>query len=153
MELAVVVHHHVVHGVLHLQQHALLLSLWDAAKPNRVSRHAHSQTLLEAALLTAVPVDPYDGAVLHLQALLIPDAMLDAPPEETLAALAGVDAIVKPRGHVAAHLTQQHHAVDLGDAALGGGGSPSLVCAVATWVLGCGRAGDVHHDSYCPAWQ
>lgn len=40
-----------------------------------------------------------------------------------------------------------------GDAALGGGRSPSLLCAAATWVLGCCSAGDVHHDSYCPAWQ
>ena len=30
-----------------------------------------------------------------------------------LAAFAGVDAIVEPRGHVTTYLTQQHHAIDL----------------------------------------
>lgn len=31
-----------------------------------ISGHADSQTLLEPTLLAAVPVDPHDGAVLHL---------------------------------------------------------------------------------------
>lgn len=116
-----------------------------------ISGHAHGQTLLEATLLAAVAVDPHNGAVLHLQALLVLDVLLDASPEEALprgtptdqvkqqgcvtdvdseamvqvfffllsdrksshlAALAGVHTIVKARGHIAAHLAQQYHAVD-----------------------------------------
>lgn len=49
-----------------------------------ISGHADSQTLLEATLLTAVPVDPHDGAVLHLKTLLVLDVLLNAPPEEAL---------------------------------------------------------------------
>lgn len=153
VQLAVVAHH-VVHGVLHLQQHPLLFSFWDAAKSNSVSGHADSQTLLKATLLTAVPVDPHDGAVLHLKTLLVLDVLLDASPEEALAALTGVDAIVEARGHVATHLTQQHHAVDFRDAALGGcGGAPGLLRAVAPLVAALGRRGDVHHHAHGPAGQ
>lgn len=49
-----------------------------------VSGHPHHQTLLEAALLAAVPVDPHDGAALVLKALLVLDVLLDAPSEEAL---------------------------------------------------------------------
>ena len=52
--------------------------------PLTISRHAYSQALLEATLLTAVSVDPHNGAVLHFQTLLILDVLLDAPPEKTL---------------------------------------------------------------------
>lgn len=49
-----------------------------------VSGHPHHQTLLEAALLAAVPVDPHDGAALVLKALLVLDVLLDASTEKTL---------------------------------------------------------------------
>lgn len=49
-----------------------------------VSGHPHHQTLLEAALLAAVPVNPHDGATLVLKALLVLDVLLDAPSEESL---------------------------------------------------------------------
>lgn len=49
-----------------------------------VSGHADSEALLEATLLTAVSVDPDDGAVLHFKTLFILDVLLDAPSEKTL---------------------------------------------------------------------
>ncbi|KAG7219063.1 hypothetical protein INR49_003598, partial [Caranx melampygus] len=49
-----------------------------------VSAHAHRQTLLEATLLAAVPVDPHDGAALVLHTLLVLDVLLDAAAEEAL---------------------------------------------------------------------
>lgn len=116
-----------------------------------ISGHANSQALLEPTLLAAVPVNPHDGAVLHLKTLLVLDVLLDAPPEKALenhkvhmrnithysvnpqckdrnenqteatlrsrnlshlAALTSVHAIVEARSNIAAHLAQQHHAVD-----------------------------------------
>lgn len=56
----------------------------ERARVLTVSGHAHQQAFLEAALLAAVPVDPHDGAALVLQALLVLDVLLDAPPEEAL---------------------------------------------------------------------
>lgn len=49
-----------------------------------VAGHPHHQTLFEAALLAAVPVDPHYGAAFVLKALLVLDVLLDAPSEETL---------------------------------------------------------------------
>lgn len=49
-----------------------------------ISGHAHSQAFLEATLLATVPVDPHDGAVLHLKTLLVLNVLLDASPEESL---------------------------------------------------------------------
>ena len=47
-------------------------------------RSPHHETLLEAALLATVPVDPHDGAALVLKAFLILDVLLDTPSEEAL---------------------------------------------------------------------
>lgn len=130
--------HHVVHGALHLQEHALLLPLRDPPETHSVAGHAHQETLLEAALLAAVTVHPHDGTVLVLQALLILDILLDAPTEEALASFAGVYAVVEPGRHVSTHLTQQHQAADLRNAALGRGGGRAS-CLSCTVGAGLGR--------------
>lgn len=49
-----------------------------------VSRHAHGETLLEAALLAAVTIDADDGAVLIFQTPFVLDVLLDAPTEKAL---------------------------------------------------------------------
>ena len=49
-----------------------------------ISRHAHGETLLEAALLAAVTIDADDGAVLIFQTPFVLDVLLDAPTEKAL---------------------------------------------------------------------
>lgn len=49
-----------------------------------VTGHADCQTLLEAALLAAIPIDADNVAGLVLQAFFVLDVLLNAAPEETL---------------------------------------------------------------------
>lgn len=49
-----------------------------------ISGHAHSKTLLKAAVLAPVPVHAHDEAVFILHAHFIVDVLLDAASEETL---------------------------------------------------------------------
>lgn len=49
-----------------------------------ITGHADCQTLLEATLLAAVPVDADNVAGLILQALFVLDVLLNTAPEETL---------------------------------------------------------------------
>ena len=49
-----------------------------------VSGHAHGETLLEAAVLTAVAVHAHDETVFVLHAHLVVDVLLDAATEEAL---------------------------------------------------------------------
>lgn len=95
----------VTHCIVHLRQHPLFLSFRDATKPHGISRHAHCETLPETALLASVSVNPHNGAGLILQTFLVLDVLLDAAPEETLAALTGVNSIMKSRGDVPTDFT------------------------------------------------
>lgn len=56
----------------------------DDRKLLTISGHAHRKALLEAAVLTAVPVHAHDRAVLVLRTYLVVDVLLDAAAEETL---------------------------------------------------------------------
>jgi len=49
-----------------------------------VSTHADADALAEPAILTPVPVDPQDVALLVLGAWSVLDLLLDAPAEKTL---------------------------------------------------------------------
>lgn len=49
-----------------------------------VSAHADADALAEPAILTPVPVDPQDVALLVLGARPVLDFLLDAPPEKAL---------------------------------------------------------------------
>lgn len=49
-----------------------------------ISRHAHGETLLEATLLAAVPVDADNGTIFIFQTPLVLDILLDAPTEKAL---------------------------------------------------------------------
>lgn len=109
----------VVHSTVHLCQHPLLLSLWDATKPHSISRHAHGETLAEAALLAAVPIDPHYRASLILQAFLVLDILLDAASEKALATFTSMDAIMKSRSYISTDLAQKDHTIQLGNAAGG----------------------------------
>lgn len=79
------------------------LLLRHPAKLDRVPRHAERHALLQATILAAVPVDPIDNAVL-LSGTLVVDNRRLATPEETLATLAGYDAVMDARRLVAANL-------------------------------------------------
>lgn len=49
-----------------------------------ISTHADADALAEPAILTPVPVDPQDVALLVLGAWSVLDLLLDAPAEKTL---------------------------------------------------------------------
>lgn len=49
-----------------------------------ISRHAHSETLAEAALLTAVPINAHNGAGVTLQTFLVLNVLLNAATEKSL---------------------------------------------------------------------
>lgn len=49
-----------------------------------IPRHAHSDALLEPAVLASVPVDAKDGALLVFSAGAVLDLLLDAATEESL---------------------------------------------------------------------
>ena len=78
-----------------------------------VATHADRDALLEAAVLTAVAVDAHDVALLVLEAGPVLDLLLDRAPEEALASLARVHAVVEAARLVAAHSTQYGIAVEL----------------------------------------
>lgn len=103
----------VAHCTVHFSQHSLLLPLWDATKSHSISRHAHSETLAEAALLTAVPINAHNGAGVTLQTFLVLNVLLNAATEKSLAAFAGMYTIVKSRGYITADFTQQDHSIQL----------------------------------------
>lgn len=90
--------------LVHGRQNLGLLPLGDAAKTDGVTGHADRDALLQATVLTPVPVDPHDGALLVLAAGPVLDLLLDRAAKEALAALAGVDTIVESGGLVATHL-------------------------------------------------
>ena len=75
-----------------------------------ISGHAHGETLLETAVLAPVAVHAHDQAAFILHTHLVVDVLLDAAPEETLAAFTGVNAVMEARRDVPTHLTQEHHA-------------------------------------------
>lgn len=83
----------------------LTLFLRHATKFDCIARHPQGHALLQPTILTPIPVDTVDGAVLLSGTLVVDDGRL-APPEETLATLAGDDAIVDARRFVAAHLAR-----------------------------------------------
>jgi hypothetical protein len=49
-----------------------------------ISTHADADALAKSAILTPVPVDPQDVALLVLSAWSVLDLLLDAPAEKTL---------------------------------------------------------------------
>lgn len=49
-----------------------------------ISAHPCCHTLLEAAVLAAVAIDPEYGALLVLRAWPVVDSLLNGPPEEAL---------------------------------------------------------------------
>lgn len=65
--------------------------LWSRGGRNQatmtltITGHAHSQTLLEAAVLATVAVHAHDQAVLILHAHLVVNVLLNAAAKETLA--------------------------------------------------------------------
>lgn len=70
-----------------------------------VTGHAQSQTLLEPAVLTPVPVDAVYHAVLVARTLVVDHGRL-RPPEESLAAFTRDYTVVDTTGLVTAHLAR-----------------------------------------------
>lgn len=58
-----------------------------------ITTHSQFQALLQSTVLTAIPIDPIDDALLVARTLIIHDGALRSP-EESLAALTGDDAVV-----------------------------------------------------------
>lgn len=119
---------------LHGGQNLGLLALGHAPETNGIARHAHGDALLQPTVLAPVPIDAHDGTLLVLAAGPVLDLLLYGAPEEALAALAGVDAVVEAAGPVAAHLAQDGGPVEL-DALL------LLVLALGLIVMGCSLTG------------
>lgn len=68
-----------------------------------VSAHSNGEAFLEPTVLAPVPVEP-DHQTLAVAQTAVLDLLLDAPPEESLAAFARRDAVMIAGGLVAAHL-------------------------------------------------
>ena len=80
--------------------------------PHHLLHHPHSQALLEAAELATVSSSLVHRAVFVCQADVL-GVLLHCPLEESLAALAGADAIVLARSIVPTHGTQQRRGLGL----------------------------------------
>lgn len=80
----------------------LPLLLRHSAELDRISRHAQRHTLLQPAVLTPIPIDSVDDAILLPRALVI-DCCRLAPPEEPFAPFAGDHSVMHTGRLVAAH--------------------------------------------------
>ena len=78
----------------------------QAVRPHHLFHHPHGQALLEAAELAAISSSFVHRAVLVRQADVL-GVLLHRPLEESLAALAGADAIVLAGSIVPTHSTRE----------------------------------------------
>ena len=84
----------------------------QTVRPHHLFHHPHGQALLEAAELATVSSSLVHWAVLVRQADVL-GVLLHRPLEESLAALAGADAIMLAGSIVATHGTEQRRGLGL----------------------------------------
>ena len=84
----------------------------ETIRPHHLLHHPHHQTLLEPTELTSVPPSFVHRTALVCQTDIF-SVLLDSPLEESLAALAGADAIVLAGSIVPTHGTEQRRGLGL----------------------------------------